>query len=226
MKTTLLIPVRNEIEGMKAVFPRIRREWVDEIIVVDGGSTDGSFEYALSLGFTAIRQKSKGITEAYWEALGVSTGDVIIPFSPDGNSVPERIPELILKMKEGYDMVIASRYCDGAVSKDDDAFTALGNWMFTKIINLLFGGHYTDSLVMYRAWRRDLLKKFRMDVPRKDMAWGGFEPELSIQCAKQKLKVTEIPADEPKRIGGSRKVNLVKGAFGILFLITKRLFVR
>lgn len=221
MKTTLLITALNEIDGMKAVLPRIKREWVDEIIVVDGGSTDGSYEYAQSLGFETLRQKSKGIVGAYWEALEVTEGDVIIPFSPDGNSIPERIPELVQKMKEGYDMVIVSRYLKGAKSEDDDPVTAFGNWMFTQMVNWFFGGRYTDSLVMFRAWRRELTETFKM----ADRSRAGFETKLSIDCARRKLKVSEIPGDEPKRIGGGvKKSNPLRNGRDVLFLILKEFF--
>ena len=221
MRTTLLIPVLNEIEGMKLILPLIQKNWVDEIIVVDGGSTDGSLEYAQSLGFTAIKQKSmeKGMISAYGEGLEVTTGDVIIPFSPDGNSVPERIPDLIAKMREGYDMVVVSRYLDGAKSEDDDLVSGFGNWLFTQLINFFFGAHYTDSLVMFRAWKREIAEDFKLDP-----TIGGFEPQLSIECAKKKLKVAEIPGDEPKRIGGKTKKRTLTAGFAILVLIARELF--
>lgn len=222
MKTTLLITSRNEINGMKAILPKIRRDWVDEILVVDGNSTDGSLEYAESLGFKTLKQKSKGLVGAYWEALEVTSGDIIIPFSPDGNSLPERIPDLVEKMKDGYAMVICSRYCGGAKSEDDDIVTAFGNWMFTRIINLLFGGHYTDTLVMFRAWRRDVVEAFR----NKNIDNAGFEPMLAIECAKKKLKVTDIPGDEPKRIGGTRKMNPLINGSAIVWLISREFFSR
>ncbi len=220
MKVTLFIPTLNEIEGMREIMPRIKRDWVDEIIVVDGNSTDGTFEYATECGYITIRQKSKGAIEAYWEALEIATGDVIIPFSPDGNSIPELIPELIAKMKEGYDMVIASRYCPGAKSEDDDWASAFGNWLFTAVINFIFGGRYTDSLVMFRAWRKELIQLFRHDV-----RGAGFEPELCIQCARHKKRVAEIPGDEPKRIIGEGKISKLKGALAIAFLILKEFLI-
>ena len=110
MKTTLVVAALNEIDGMRVIMPRIKKEWVDEILVVDGGSTDGSYEYAVQNGYKVVRQKSKGLANAYFEAMEIAEGDVLIPFSPDGNSVPERIPALVEKMKEGYDMVVVSRY--------------------------------------------------------------------------------------------------------------------
>ena len=198
MRVTLFMPVLNEIEGVKAVVPRIRKDWVDEIIIIDGHSTDGTREYLEQLGLRVIPQRAPGTMAAWWEGFEAATGDVIIPFSPDNNSLPEVIPALVAKMREGYDMVIASRYKDGATSEDDDAMTAFGNCLFTRLINLLFGARYTDTLVMYRAFRTELLTSLGFDRNRDPL----FEILLSIRCAKRKLRVTEIPGDEPKRLGG------------------------
>jgi len=90
MKTTLLVPTLNEIDGMKAVMPRIKREWVDEIVVVDGGSTDGTVAYARDNGYLVVEQKLKGLVNAYREAMPYVHGDIVITFTPDGNSVPRR----------------------------------------------------------------------------------------------------------------------------------------
>lgn len=220
MRTTLIITMLNEIEGMRTILPRIKKEWVDEMIVIDGGSTDGSFEYAQSLGLATFRQKFKGLIDAYREGLEVATGEVIIPFSPDGNSIPERIPDLVQKMREGFDMVIVSRYLDGAKSEDDDWVSAFGNWLFTKLINLLFGGHYTDTLVMFRAWKREIVEAFEIDP-----SLAGFEPQLSIECLRRGLKVAEIPGDEPKRIGGRTKKRTIAAGWAILLLIVRELFL-
>ncbi|MFH1724409.1 MAG: glycosyltransferase family 2 protein [Elusimicrobiota bacterium] len=219
MKVTLLVPTLNEITGMKAIMPKVKKAWVDEIVLIDGGSTDGTVEYAREQGYRILHQKSRGITRAYGEALPHLKGDIVIAFSPDGNSVPERIPALIDKMREGYDMVIVSRYLDGASSEDDDRVTALGNWMFTKIINILFGGRYTDSLVMFRAWRNGVVKDVPTTFPR-----AGLEPYLAIQCAKRKLKVAEISGDEPKRLGDHRKMKPMLNGLNILGLIVTELF--
>lgn len=217
-KTTLFIPTLNEIEGMKKIMPRVKKSWVDEILVLDGGSTDGTIEYARSKGYRVVKQRSKGITNAYREAVKIAKGDYIIAFSPDGNSLPEVIPKLVKKISEGYDMVIASRYKGKAKSEDDDLVTAFGNWMFTTIINIFFGGHYTDSLVMFRAFKKNIVKKLQISVPR-----AGFEPVLAIRCAKEKLAVAEIPASEPKRIGGKRKMNPILNGLDILRLIASEL---
>lgn len=157
MKTTLLVMTLNEIDGMKAIMPRIKREWVDQIIVVDGGSKDGTIEWAKENGYQVYVQKQRGFRHAYEEVMPLVEGDVLVTFSPDGNSVAELLPELIAKMKEGYDMVIASRYLGPAKSADDDMVTAFGNWLFTKTVNLLHGGKYTDVMVIYRAYKKQLV---------------------------------------------------------------------
>ncbi|MDI6717462.1 MAG: glycosyltransferase family 2 protein [Patescibacteria group bacterium] len=196
MKITLFIPTFNEIQGIKMIMPRIKKEWVNEILIIDGNSTDGTKEWLEQSGYRVATQKEPGLLSAWWQGFETATGDIIISFSPDGNSVPELIPALVDKIKEGYDIVIASRYKDDAKSDDDTWMTGLGNFMFTKIINLLFGGHYTDALGMYRAFRKELITSLKLDNDKNEI----FEVLLSIRAAKQRLKIAEIPGDEPPRV--------------------------
>jgi glycosyltransferase involved in cell wall biosynthesis len=231
MKFTLLVLTLNEIEGMKAIMPKIRRDWCDQIIIVDGGSTDGTIEWAREQGYFVYVQKQKGFRHAYTEVLPYIEGDVVITFSPDGNSIPELIPELIDKMKEGYDMVIVSRYLGGAKSEDDDIITAFGNWLFTKTVNILHGGHYTDAMVIFRAYKTKLIYDLQLDKDegyklaeklfRTQISW---EPLLSVRAAKRKLKVAEIPGDEPARIGGERKLKVLKWGAAYYFQFIRELF--
>ena len=217
MKTTLLVMTLNEIEGMKAIMPRIKREWVDQIIVVDGGSTDGTIEWSREQGYQVYVQKQRGFRHAYEEVMPLVEGDVLVTFSPDGNSVAELLPDLINKMNEGYDMVIASRYLGPAKSADDDIVTAFGNWLFTRTVNILHGGKYTDVMVIYRAYKKqlvydlDLVGDAAYSLPEKlfgtKICW---EPLLSCRAAKRKLKISEIPGDEPPRIGGERKLQVLR----------------
>lgn len=232
MKVTLLIPTLNEINGMKEIMPRIKREWVDEIIISDGGSTDGTIDYARDNGYIVVIQKKKGLRNGYIEALDYIKGDVVITFSPDGNSIPELIPPLIEKMKEGYDMVIVSRYAKGAKSYDDDMITSLGNWMFTFLINLLHGAKYTDAMVMFRAWRLEIFKTLDLDKEESYITEEklfctkvGVEPLLSVRAAKRNLKCTDIPGDEPVRIGGKRKLKIIQWGLAYMFEVFRERFV-
>lgn len=232
MKVTLLIPTLNEVNGMKAIMPKIKPEWYDQLLIVDGQSTDGTIEYCKEKGYPIVIQKKRGMRNAYMESWPHITGDIVLTFSPDGNSIPELIPECIQKMKEGYDMVIVSRYAEGAKSYDDDAVTAFGNKLFTTFINLLHGARYTDAMVIYRAYRRDLI--YELDLDKEDsydfeeklfktnISW---EPLLSIRAAKRKLKVADIPGDEPAREGGERKLQVMRWGAAYMFQVLREIFV-
>jgi glycosyltransferase involved in cell wall biosynthesis len=231
MKVTLLVMSLNEINGMKVIMPRIKKEWVDQIIVVDGGSTDGSIEWAREQGYFVYVQKEKGFRQAYCEALPYVEGDVVITFSPDGNSVPELIPDLVEKMREGYDMVIASRYFGDAKSEDDDFITGFGNWLFTKTVQVLFGGGITDVMVIFRAYKKQIIYDLELDqdkwykIPETiffcKISW---EPLLSTLAAKRQLKVAEIAGDEPPRIGGERKLRIWRWGAAYYYQIWREYF--
>jgi glycosyltransferase involved in cell wall biosynthesis len=216
MRTTLLVMTLNEIDGMRAIMPQVDRNWCDQIIV-DGGSTDGTIEWSRENGYEVYVQKQRGFRHAYTEVMPLVIGDVIITFSPDGNSIAALIPDLIGKMAQGYDMVIASRYLDGAKSTDDSLVTGFGNWLFTRTVNFLHGGRYTDAMVIFRAYRKSLVHELELDrdegyvtAERLFHTKISWEPLLSVRAAKRKLKIAEIPGDEPPRIGGTRKLQVLK----------------
>ena len=231
MTTTLLIPTLNEIIGMKEIMPRIMKEWIDQIIVLDGGSTDGTIEYAKKHGYLVYVQKRVGIRNAYTEVWPMIKGDIVITFSPDGNSIPEAIPVLVDKMKEGYDMAIASRYLGDARSEDDDIMTGFGNWMFTNMLNFLYGAHYTDAIGIYRAYKTKIIYDLDLDkdegfifaekLLNTHISW---EPLLSVRAVKRRLKIAEIPASEPARIGGVRKLQAFKWGAVILLQFIREKF--
>jgi len=231
MKVTLLVPTLNEIEGMRSIMPRIKQAWCDQVIVTDGGSTDGTLEYARDMGYFVHRQKSPGLRNAYREVLDGISGDVVITFSPDGNCIPELIPALVDQMRCGYDMVIVSRYAKGAKSEDDDPITAFGNWFFTKTVNLLYGGQYTDVMGIFRAYKKSVITSLDLD---KEEAYAmaerlfrtkiSWEPLMSVRSAKRKLHVTEIPGDEPARVGGKRKLQLLRWGAAYYFQFLREKF--
>jgi glycosyltransferase involved in cell wall biosynthesis len=219
LTTTLLLPTLNEIEAARVIIPQLRKEWVDEIIVVDGGSTDGTVEYMRCAGLRVHLQTVRGYGEGMLEAMHLANGDIIIEFNPDGNCIPDDIPRIIAKVREGYDLVIGSRYRDGAKSDDDNWLTALGNWMFTRIVNVLFGTRYTDALVGFRAYRRN--EALRLNFDASGLSWPC---QSSTRFARAGLRVTEIAANEPARIGGIRKMMPLWTGLQIARLILRDFF--
>jgi glycosyltransferase involved in cell wall biosynthesis len=217
---------------MRTVMPKVKKEWVHQILVVDGKSKDGTADIAREMGYDVVIQQTPGIRGAYMDALPFIKGDVILTFSPDGNSIPELIPACISKMNEGYDMVIVSRYAPGAKSYDDDMVTGFGNWLFTGTVNNLHRAKYTDAMVIYRAYRKQMIYDLDLD---KDSSYDfeeklfrtkvSWEPLLSVRAAKRHLKITEIPGDEPVREGGERKLQVLKWGAAYMFEFWREVFV-
>jgi glycosyltransferase involved in cell wall biosynthesis len=233
MKITLLVPTLNEEVGMRSIMPRVDRSLFEQILVVDGNSRDNTVAVAREMGYDVVLQKSPGIRGAYMDALPFIKGEAILTFSPDGNSIPGLLKPCIDKFREGYDMVIVSRYAPGAKSYDDDAVTAFGNSLFTRSINFFHGGHYTDAMVIYRIYRKSLIQELGLD---KDESYAfeeklfrthiSWEPLLSIRAAKRKLKIAEIPGDEPVREGGERKLQVLKWGAAYYWEILREKFIR
>ena len=231
MKVTLVVMAKDEIDGMKAIMPLIDRSWCDQILVVDGRSTDGTAEWARANGYEVHVQSRPGIRFAYFEAWPLVRGDIVITFSPDGNCPVEAIPLLIAKLNEGYDLVIGSRYLGPAVSDDDDAVTGFGNWLFTRTVNLLHRGRYTDVMTIYRAYRKDLVRELGLD---RDDAYEleerlfstiiSWEPLMSVRAAKHGKRVAEIPVDEPPRLAGTRKLQIWRWGAAYYFQFWKEFF--
>lgn len=217
MKVSILALTLNEIDGVKVILPAIDRNWYDQLLVVDGGSTDGTIEWCRENGYEVVIQSRPGIRFAYLEAMPLVRGDVILSLSPDGNCPPEAIPAILEKLAAGYDLVIGSRYLGEAKSDDDDFTTAFGNWLFTRTVNLLHGGHYSDAMVIYRAFRRSIVSELDLDRDESyalpERLFGtiiSWEPLMAVRAAKRKMKIAEVPVGEPKRIGGVRKLQILR----------------
>ena len=201
MTTALIITTLNEITGVKKIVPKIKKEWVDEIIFVDGGSTDGTIEEAKRMGFKVIIQKQKGHGAAVLEGVNAIKSDNFILFGPDGNDEPEKIPELIEKIKEGYDQVLATRFGKGSVNLDAGIIDTFGNKMFTFLANVFFGGYWTDTLNESRIISKKAFQELNFDA--MDLS---STQQMSIRGLKRRQKICEILGNEGERIGGVRKM--------------------
>ncbi len=214
----------NEIEGMRKIAPLIPKDLFEQIILLDGSSTDGTVELAQSLGFEIFTQTKRGMINAYREVYPFIRGDYILTFSPDGNCDPKDLPALIEKTRSGnFDMVIVSRYLPPAVSYDDTFMSKIANRVFTFLINNLFGGKYTDAMTNFRAYKKSILPTLGLlsespwTIERFFKDTISWEPLLSMRAAKHKLFMSELPGDEPPRIGGLVKCR--KYYWGSLYLL-------
>ena len=208
MSVIVFVLTLDEIDGVSEIMPKIKKEWADKIIFVDGGSTDGTVEKAKELGFEVIHQKNQGEGNACRVGTDATESDFIMFFSPDGNDVPDDIPKLIEKTNEGHDIVHISRFGKNSVSEDANWLDRFGNNMFTFLVNTFFGGNYSDALNGFRIIRRKI-----WDGLKTDAQYLNIEQQTCIRLAKLKIPIFEINGKEPKRIGGERKMRpLTTGA--------------
>ena len=224
---TLVVFAFNEIEGLKVVGPRVNSQmkYLRRVLMIDGGSTDGSIQFAKELGWDVIIQtdKNKGMLNANIIAIEECKTSHMIFFSPDNNCIPEKISEIYQKLKEDdYDFIKVSRYLNDAKSEDDTWLTGFGNWMFTTAVNILFNAKYTDVLGIYYAVKRDIF--FTTGVQRVKT----INTHLAIWMRVLNKKVFEISGDEPARIGGLTKQNIwyngVLESYTIISLFLIRIF--
>ena len=201
MTIALLITTLNEVTGVKKVVPRIKKEWVDEILFVDGGSTDGTIEEAEKMGFKVIIQKQKGLGAAIIEGVNTIKSDNFILFGPDGNDEPEKIPQIIQKFKEGYDQVAATRFGKGSVNLDAGKIDTFGNKMFAFLVNAFFGGHLTDCLVELRIMSKKTFQELNFD----ELSLIAIQ-QMCIRGLKKRQHIYEIIGNEGERMGGIRKM--------------------
>lgn len=222
MKTTLIMPALNEVESIEGTLAQIPKEIIDEILVVDGYSDDGTVELVKKLGHSVIFQEKKkskgwganGFGSAIWTGIKHAKGDTIIVMNADGSQDPKDIPNLLKKIDEGYDLVLASRYLPGAGSDDDTPLHYFGNKMFTFLCNLLYKIGISDSLYFFLAAKKGIFEKFKLESTDE-----GCCVELPIKAHRAGFKIAEIPSFERKRTAGKAKLNALVNGLQILLKI-------
>lgn len=211
-KISVVIPTLNEVDNIKHVFPNIPH-FIDEVIVIDGGSEDGTIEEILKYRQDAVivveKKAGKGI--AIRKGFEIATGDLIIMMDADGSHDPDELPALIKPVLNGYDVAKASRLLPGGGSDDFTLFRKIGNKIFITMVNTMYGARYTDLCYGYRVFKREALTRMSC---RSD----GFEieTEQSIRMIKTGLKVMEVPSFEASRKCGNSRLNSIKDGFRIL----------
>ena len=214
MSTAVVITTLNEIDGVKELLPKIKKEWAEEWLVVDGNSNDGTVDEVKKLGFNIALQKKKGHGDAVSRGVSDTKSDFILYWGPDGNHELQEIPTLIGKIKEGFDQVIISRFGKTSVNLDAGRMDTFGNKMFTFLINIFFGGRLTDALNLSRIITRKSMLRLKFDAEGLDST-----TQMSIRALKQKHKIIAISGNEGKRIGGKRKVEPIPVGWDLTKLI-------
>ena len=205
-KIALIIPVFNEEGSIGKVIADIPRHIVDEIIVVDNGSTDNSPQIAKSLGATVLSQPIRGYGAACLKGIDYlksqsAQPELLVFLDGDYSDYPEESENLVEKINAGYDFVLGSRvlgieYFGAHLS----SHSVLGNKLAAFFLKYLFRGNYTD-LGPFRVIKFDKLLRLQM----ADMNFG-WTMEMQIKALRHKLKICEIPVKYRERFAGESKV--------------------
>lgn len=214
---SVIIPTLNEVSNVRHVFPYIP-EFIDEIVVVDGGSIDGTVDEILKFRKDAkiVIDKAHGKGIALRRGFETATGDLIVMMDADGSHDPKELPRLIEPVLNGHDVSHGSRFLPGGGSDDFTPFRRFGNKIFVAMVNKLYGVSYTDLCYGYRAYKKSAAGKIFCKS-------SGFEieTEQSILTAKAGLKVKEVPSFEYRRINGDSRLNSFSDGLRIFTLIIR-----
>lgn len=213
MKVKVIIPVFNESGSIGFVLKDIPSSLVDEVIVVNNGSTDDTAEIAGKAGATVLYEPEKGYGAACLKGLEYirSQGnekqpDVVVFLDGDYSDYPEQMSLLLDHMVErDLDMVIGSRSTGQREKGSMMAQQIFGNWLATSLMRWFFGAKFTD-LGPFRAIRWESLENLGM----RDRNYG-WTVEMQIKVVKQGMKYGEVPVDYRQRIGKSKITGTVKG---------------
>lgn len=220
LRVSVIICTFNEAKNLPYVLPKIP-DWVDQVILVDGHSTDNTVEVARKLrpDIRVLYQLGKGKGDALRYGIQQAGGEIVVTLDADGSTDPEEIPKFIDPLLNGYDFAKGSRFLEGGGTLDMPRHRIFGNRVFTILTNLLYSTRYSDLAYGYNAFRKSALKGIQLSS-------DGFEieTELNIKVAKAGLKVKEVPSFERKRISGRENLRSFQDGWRILRTILKERF--
>tara|TARA_E500000331_G_C17060823_1_gene628119 strand:+ start:45 stop:728 length:684 start_codon:yes stop_codon:yes gene_type:complete len=216
-KITIIIPTLNEFESLDVLLKEIQslnfQNILDEVIVVDANSTDGTLDVAKKYNCKVINQsKVGGYGAAIIEGIKNSKSFYSVILDGDGSKNPSYILDLYNAIeKNTSEFVFASRYGKDCGSLDDTLLTFIGNRIFTNLGKIFFGTKINDILHTFFICKTENFN--RISFKYNDFS---FCVELPILVAKLKILHSEIPSYERKRISGKVKVNSFIDGYKIL----------
>jgi len=216
MTVSTVIPTLNEEKNIREVLEQIR-DMVDEVVIVDGGSSDKTVEYAREYD-TTILFDDKGKGSALRKGLREAAGDIVVMMDADLSHGANEIPVMVQAVESGFDIAMGSRFIQGGGTEDMPLHRRLGNKFFVYLVNLLWNMNYSDLCYGYRALNQKAIQT--LELTRDGF---GIETEISIQAAKHDLKVIEIPSFEKKRKAGEAKLKTISDGYRIFKTIMEHL---
>ncbi len=220
LSISIVIPTKNEAENIGWVLERLD-PIVDEVIIVDGLSTDDTVAIARSIrpDVVVIDHPVPGKGEAIRAGLNAATGDLVVMLDADGSMDPGEILQYVQALADGADLVKGSRFVPGGGTTDMTLLRRLGNAGLLTLANALLGTSYTELCYGYMGFRRSRLHELGLRRP-------GFEieTEIIVKANRAGFQVVEIPSFESPRRFGVSNLNTFRDGWRILrTLLSERL---
>jgi len=207
MKITVTIPAYNEAKSIGRLIKEIKDvmnsgKYNYNILVVDDGSLDNTAEIARKSGAIVYSHpKNYGLAETFKTELKKCLelkSDVIVHIDADGQYLPKEIPRLLNEIKNGYDLVLGSRF-KGKIEYMP-LIKRIGNITFSRVVSKITRIKITDSQTGFRAFKKEVAK----EVPI--ISNHTYTQEQIIRAVKQKFKIKEVPIYFAKRNGKSKLI--------------------
>lgn len=216
-KITVIIPCLNEEQGIEKVLRRMP-EFVDQVIVVDNGSTDRTSEVATSLGAEVIREPVRGYGRSYKKGFSNARGDIIVTLDGDHSYPPDAISYLLEAFLHlEVDFLNASRF----PVRDRKAMSfkhKFGNWVLSLAMSLLFFRWVRDSQSGMWVLRRSILNGMSLESDGM-----SFSEEIKIEALRnRKIRFAEISIQYSSRLGEVKLNPWRDGMYNLFFLAKKR----
>lgn len=195
----VLIPTLNEAGSIRGVIEGFRSMGFQDILVIDGHSTDGTPDLARSAGARVVAQSGSGKGQALLEAFGLIDKEYIVLIDGDGTYLPSEVDRLLDPLRRGRaDHVIGNRFSNlrgGSLKR----LNLIGNWLINLLFGIIYGVRLRDILSGYRAFTRS-------GITSLDLSVTGFEieSEITIESLKKGLRIMEVPITYLPRAGGTR----------------------
>jgi len=219
---TVVIPALNEAQTIADVISQVKN-YSDDVIVIDGNSTDNTTDISLGLGATIVKDHGQGKGEAIRTVIPHLKREITVFIDADGSHDPRDIPALIAPIVEGRaDHVSASRLTGGSSELHggfDECFRLMGSSFITACINHRFGVTLSESQNGFRAIRTDVLRSLGLQENITTI-----EQEMIIKTLKKGFRMAEVPSHEHKRKAGYSKISLKKVSFRYVYSFVKYLY--